>query len=76
MGKFINIIYEDDGFMLGYILNGKVNNIVNKINIKVAAIYSTSEQLSKHQKHYLSSYFIQGNKKDLYHIFLDFSNIQ
>lgn len=73
MGKFLNQIYEDDGFMLGYILNGKTENIVDIINLKIATTYSTKEQLSKHKKHYISSYTSRNKQKELPHIFLDFS---
>lgn len=79
MGKFINQIYDkelfDDGFMLGYILNGSTDGIVDKINLKIAITYSTKEQLFKHKKHYISSYSFSGNLRELYHIFLDFSNL-
>lgn len=72
MGKFINKIYENDGFMLGYILNGKTDSIVSKINLKVIATYSDKEQLSKHKKHYVSSYSFGNTRKELHHIFLNF----
>ncbi len=73
MGKFIKGIYEEDGFMLGYLLNGKTDQIVLKINTKVASTYSDKEQLKKKKVHYISNYVFEGKDKDIYHIFLDFS---
>lgn len=73
MGKFIKGIYEDDGFMLGYILNGKSEQIVININTKVTLTYSDKEQLKKNKGHYISTYTLDGKYKDIYHIFLDFS---
>lgn len=74
MGKFINKIYEEDGFMLGYILNGEADKIVNRINLKITTTYSANEHLSKHKGHYLSTYTLEGKQKELHHIFLNFSN--
>jgi hypothetical protein len=76
MGKFINRIYESDGFMLGYILNGNTESIVEKINLKITNTYTENEQLIKHTKHYVSSYAYCDVRKELYHIFLDFSQLQ
>lgn len=77
MGKFINKIYDESaynyGLMLGYVLNGKTNNIVEEINIKISAIYSTREHLTENENHYVSSYSDDGTPKKLYHIFLNFS---
>ena len=72
MGKFIKGIYEDDGFMLGYILNGKTDSIVVNINIKVTSTYSVKEQLIKIKRHYISTYTLNGKDRELYHIFLHF----
>jgi hypothetical protein len=74
MGKFIKGIYEDDGFMLGYILNGKADSIVININLKVTLTYSAKEHLSKSGKHFMSNYNLKGKTKELFHIFLDFSS--
>lgn len=77
MGKFINKIYDqnayNDGFMLGHILNGKTKNIVEKINNRISSTYSANEHLTKYKKHYISNYTDNGRRKNLYHIFLDFS---
>ena len=73
MGKFIKGVYEDDGFMLGYILNGTTEKIVGNINLKVTSTYSAKEQLSKSIKNYFSIYTLKGKIKELCHIFLDFS---
>jgi hypothetical protein len=75
MGKFLKGDYEDDGFMVGYILNGKTSNIVNKLNFKIVETYSIQEQINKMQQHYLSDYTFNGRDKKLYHIFLDFSTL-
>lgn len=74
MGKFLNGIYENDGFMLGYILNGKTNLIVGSINSKITSTYSIKEQLNQIKTHYISSYTSNGKVKELFHIFLDFTN--
>lgn len=78
MGKFINQIYDkaffDEGFMLGYMLNGSLDGVVSKINFKISTAYSASEQLSKHKKHYISSYSIDAKRKELNHIFLGFTS--
>ena len=75
MGKYIKGIYENDGFMLGYILNGKEESIVANINLKVTSTYSAREQLSKVEKHYLSTYVLNEKNKELYHLFLDVSTL-
>lgn len=75
MGKFIKGIYEDDGFMLGYILNGTTEKIIENINLKITSTYSSNEQISKNQKPYLSPYTLNGKDKNLHHIFLDFSSL-
>lgn len=73
MGKFIKGIYEDDGFMIGYILNGSTEAIVLNINSKVTSTYSAKEQLNKTKEHYISTYTLNGKMKELQHVFLDFS---
>jgi hypothetical protein len=75
MGKFINKIYEDEGFMLGYILNGTPDKIVGKINLKITAVYTAKEQLVVYKKHYISSYSFEDIRKELHHVFLDFSSL-
>lgn len=76
MGKFIKGIYEDDGIMLGYILNGNADNIVDNINLKITSTYSTKEKLSKRKRHYISSYSYNGKSRELLHLFLNFSTAQ
>lgn len=77
MGKFINKIYDqstyNDGFMLGYILNGGIENILRKINDRITITYSENEHLTNNKKHFISSYLDNGKQKILYHILLDFS---
>jgi hypothetical protein len=75
MGKFINGLYEDDGFMLGYILNGETDKIVANINSKIISTYSVQEQVKKALKCHLSTYIFNGKEKELYHIFLKFSTL-
>jgi len=79
MGKFINNIYDpnsyNEGVMLGHILNGEVENIMKKINDKITSTYSNQECLSPHNNHYVSNYADNGKKKNLYHIFLNFSTL-
>lgn len=74
MGKYINKIYEEDGFMLGYLLNGITDNVVDKINLKITDIYTDKDHLSIHKKHYLSTHTLVDIKNELHHIFLNFSN--
>jgi len=73
MGKFINRLYEEDGFMLGYILNGFEQNIITKINIKITKTYSIERRIKNCGRHYASSYVFDGNPKELVHIFLNFT---
>ena len=79
MGKFINNIYDknayNDGFMLGYILNGAIENIKDKINEKITNTYSLNEHLVENENHYISKYFDDKTVKKLYHFFLDFSSL-
>lgn len=75
MGKFVKKIYVEDGFMLGYILNGKTDVIVGKINLKITSTYSKKEHLKKHKRHYISTYPFKLTRKELHHIFLDFSSL-
>lgn len=79
MGKFINNIYDkktyDIGFMLGYILNGDIKNIKEKINEKITTTYSTNEHLVENENHYISKYVDDKTVKNLYHFFLDFSSL-
>jgi len=77
MGKFINKIYDQKsynvGFMLGHILNGKTENIIPKINDKITSTYSIAEQITDYKEHYISHYLDNGKRKNIYHIFLNFS---
>lgn len=73
MGKFIKGIYQEDGFMLGYILNGEADKIVGKINLKITTTYSVKEQLSKLTKNYVSTYTLEAKDKELHHLFLNFT---
>ena len=73
MGKFIKGIYECDGFMIGYILNGRIAKVVENINLKVISTYSISESLKMETRHYVSLYQVKGTIKQLFHIFLDFN---
>lgn len=79
MGKFINNIYDknayNDGFMLGYILNGTKENIKVRINEKITTTYSLNEHLIENENHYISKYIDDKTIKNLYHFFLDFSSL-
>lgn len=79
MGKFLKNLYDpasyNDGLMLGHILNGKLDNIIRKINDKISNTYSIQECLSKRTNHYISNYADNGKRKNLYHIFLNFSTL-
>ena len=75
MGKFLKGIYEDNGFMLGYILNGNTNSIVSRINLKISSTYSMEEQLSKSERYYISTYHLNKDSKELFHVFLDFTGL-
>ncbi len=79
MGKFITGIYDesffDEGFMLAYMLNGKPEKIVDKINLKITSSYSVKGQLIKIEKYYISTYSLDSNERELRHIFMDFSSL-
>lgn len=77
MGKFIKNLYDPEsysvGIMLGQIINGTVENIKNRINENVKNIHSDNECLNKNNNYYISNYSDNGIRKDLHHIFFDFS---
>lgn len=77
MGKFIKNLYDPEsyniGVMLGQIINGTVENIKNRINDKIRNIHSDNECLIKNNDNYISNYSDNGIRKDLHHIFFDFS---
>lgn len=79
MGKFIKNLYApnsySEGIMLGHILNGTTDNIVKKINERIITTYSAQEQLSKNNNRYISSYKNEEKRRNLYHIFLNFSRL-
>jgi hypothetical protein len=75
MGKFIKGIYEDDGFMLGYILNGDTNKIIGNINLRISSTYSEKDNLRLSGKYYISTHNYDKKSKELVHIFLDFSSL-
>lgn len=71
MGKFLKSIYQNDGFMLGYIINGKTEKLIPQINTKIAKIYSNKEIIKKDNEYYISNYNT-SSAKVLHHLFLDF----
>jgi|LSQX01.2.fsa_nt_gb hypothetical protein len=79
MGKFIKNLYDPNSYnkrlMLGHILNGTTESIVKKINERIITTYSIQEQLDEYGKHYISSYAIEKKRRNLYHIFLNFSTL-
>ncbi len=72
MGKFLKSIYHNDGFMLGYVINGKSENLIPKINIKIADTYSIEEIIKPKDEYYISNY-TATSPKVLHHLFLDFA---
>lgn len=79
MGKFINGIYEQRGCMLGYIIEGKIPNIILKINARIEKVMEQSHCLisdnllkCKHEEIY-KSHHAGKLDYDLFHLMLDFS---
>jgi len=79
MGKFIKNLYDPSSYnerlMLGHILNGTAESIVKKINERIINTYSIQEQLDEYGNHYISSYANEEKRRNLYHIFLNFSTL-
>lgn len=79
MGKFINRLYDEsafnEGFMIGHVLNGSVNSIVEKLNEKITKIYTKKEKLNFKNEKFSSTYSDKEIRKKLYHIFLNFSTL-
>ena len=78
MGKYIKGIYEEPGCMLGYILQGDIHNIVEKINSKIVQVYDNQQCLTKvknknlnHTDVYISLH-INKLDYDFYHLMFDF----
>ncbi|MEO6704263.1 MAG: hypothetical protein ABIN04_00245, partial [Ginsengibacter sp.] len=79
MNKYISGIYKQQGCMLGYIVEGKIEKIVEKINNEVIYFFDSNQILSK----YTSSNFVhngiyrsfhkEGLKYPMFHLMLDFN---
>jgi hypothetical protein len=80
MGKYINNIYEKEGLMLGYVIQGKSSNIVEKINLKITEAYTLNDILKHTNKFNKTEPYIcisnhDRTKKLLIHIFLNFEQL-
>lgn len=79
MCKYIKHIYKKRGCMLGYVVEGKISNIVNNINNEIENVLGDLQQLSKvnleklkHEEIYKSTH--NGNLDyPLFHLLLDFN---
>lgn len=79
MNKYVNGIYKNMGCMVGYIVEGKINVIIDKINKQIESTFGAKQILFKetnskfsHQEIYKSVHKEKLNYK-LYHLMLDFS---
>jgi hypothetical protein len=79
MGKHINHIYKNRGFMLGYIIEGNVPVIITKINEQIEIVLNKEQCIAKindakytHNEIYISKHPGKLNY-DLYHLMLDFN---
>ncbi len=79
MGKYINGLYKRRGCMIGYIIEGNIPNIVEKINNQIEKVFNKKQCVKKdnslkykHKEIYKSQH--KGNLNyDLYHLMLDFN---
>ena len=78
MGKFINKIYEEPGCMLGYIMQGDMSKIIDKINYQIEQIYDSEQCITKSSngRFHHKDIFISEHKGRLnynfYHFMLNF----
>jgi hypothetical protein len=82
MKKFINGVYKKRGCMIGYVMEGDLPTIANKINdrIKADTFYSgdaclKKKLLVKYFDSYFESIHIGYHANPLKHLFLDFSQV-
>lgn len=78
MNKYINGTYKQQGCMIGYVIEGKVENIISKINNQVEQDFDAKQKLIrstaphfKHEEIYISSH--DGLDYPLFHLILDFN---
>jgi hypothetical protein len=79
MGKYINGIYRQRGCMLGYIIEGKIPYIIQKINARIQKVMAASQCLVPVyllESQPLEIYKSRHDGKldyDLFHLMLDFN---
>ncbi len=79
MGKYLDGIYKKRGCMIGYIIEGNVVNIVEKINKQIEKILDNNQQLEEDSHINFGNEAIYKSKHhkkldyDLYHLMLAFN---
>lgn len=78
MNKYVSGIYKKRGCMVGYIVEGNISNIVDKINVHIESVFDSSQKLLKeeeitfnHKEVYKSSH--RELHFSLFHLMLDFN---
>ncbi|HEY5371875.1 MAG TPA: hypothetical protein VIJ75_23065 [Hanamia sp.] len=78
MNKYISGIYKERGCMLGYIVEGNIGEIVEKINTQVENVFEANQKLLKENssnfkhKEIYKSIHQQKLKYPMFHLMLDF----
>lgn len=79
MNKYISGIYKSMGCMVGYIVEGKINKIVEKINSQVEIVFDSNQKLLKENssrfkhKEIYKSLHKEKLKYSMFHLMLDFN---
>jgi len=78
MNKYISGTYRKRGCMVGYVIEGNISNVVDKINNHIESVFDSSQKLLKeqiimfnHKEVYKSSHNKLGYS--LFHLMLDFN---
>lgn len=79
MNKYISGIYKNMGCMVGYVVEGKINVIIDKINKQIESTFGATQTLFKENhpdfshKEIYKSIHQEKLKYALFHLMLDFS---
>jgi hypothetical protein len=71
MGRFIKGSFQHEGFMLGYLLNGIENIMIDNLNKIISNKYSPKHNITSTNRGYISKYTLKNIVKELGHIFVN-----